>query len=111
VVCEVRAQARECWGRPGISHDFGARGFTTQVYDRIPDPDAPKPRDAARRWRGVRAAATEPSKLVGPVAGNACPWASIFWGRPFAEPTLLRIAAAYENATKTSHGATGFGPL
>jgi Asp-tRNA(Asn)/Glu-tRNA(Gln) amidotransferase A subunit family amidase len=34
-----------------------------------------------------------------------------FLGRPFSEPTLLAIAAAYEQATKHRHPPPDFGPL
>jgi Asp-tRNA(Asn)/Glu-tRNA(Gln) amidotransferase A subunit family amidase len=34
-----------------------------------------------------------------------------FAGRPFDEPTLLRIASAYERATKHHQPPPEFGPL
>jgi Asp-tRNA(Asn)/Glu-tRNA(Gln) amidotransferase A subunit family amidase len=33
-----------------------------------------------------------------------------FLARPFDEPTLLRIAAAYERATRHREAPVGFGP-
>jgi Asp-tRNA(Asn)/Glu-tRNA(Gln) amidotransferase A subunit family amidase len=35
----------------------------------------------------------------------------MFWGRPFSEPTLLKIASAYEAATKHRIPPPDFGPV
>jgi Asp-tRNA(Asn)/Glu-tRNA(Gln) amidotransferase A subunit family amidase len=59
-------------------------GFTTQIYDRVPDATSPD-------GTGTR--------MVGPVAARL-PVGVDFAARPFNEPTLLRIAAAYEKVTK-----------
>ncbi len=59
-------------------------GFTTQIYDRVPDPASPD-------GTGTR--------MVGPVAARL-PVGVDFAARPFDEPTLVRIAAAFEKATK-----------
>jgi Asp-tRNA(Asn)/Glu-tRNA(Gln) amidotransferase A subunit family amidase len=59
-------------------------GFTTQIYDRVPDPASPD-------GTGTR--------MVGPVAARL-PVGVDFAARPFGEPTLVRIAAAYEKVTK-----------
>ena len=56
-------------------------GFTTQVYDRVRDASAPG---------GTRLVDPIPAKL---------PLSVMFFGRPFSEPTLFRIASAYESAT------------
>jgi Asp-tRNA(Asn)/Glu-tRNA(Gln) amidotransferase A subunit family amidase len=77
-------------GFPAISVPAG---FTTQVYDRVPDAAAPG---------GTRLAAPVPAEL--PVGID-------FLGRPFSEPVLLRIAAAYEGATHHRRPPRGFGPL
>jgi amidase len=74
-------------GFPAISVPAG---FTTQIYDREPDATAPE---------GVR--------LVGPVAARL-PVGIDFMARPFAEPTLLRIAAAYEAARPHREAPLGF---
>jgi Asp-tRNA(Asn)/Glu-tRNA(Gln) amidotransferase A subunit family amidase len=73
-------------------------GFTKEVWDRIPDPKAPKPAPGASRGDG-EAEPAGPSILVGPVAAKL-PVGIDFLGRPFSEPTLLKIAAAYATATK-----------
>jgi amidase len=68
-------------------------GFTTQVFDRIRDPKAPG---------GTRLVGPTPAKL--PVGIN-------FLARPFGEPTLFKIASAYEVATKHRAPPPGFGRL
>jgi Asp-tRNA(Asn)/Glu-tRNA(Gln) amidotransferase A subunit family amidase len=65
-------------------------GFTTQVWDR------------ERVGSEVR--------LVGPTAAQL-PVGVDFIARPFGEPLLFRIAAAYEAATKHRRSPEGFGPL
>jgi Asp-tRNA(Asn)/Glu-tRNA(Gln) amidotransferase A subunit family amidase len=77
-------------GLPAISVPAG---FTTEVYDRVADDKAEG---------GTR--------LVGPVKA-ALPVNIDFLGRPFDEPTLLRIAAAFETATHARRPPAGFGPL
>jgi amidase len=106
----VNGRPANAWsflGQQGFPTTTVPAGFTTQVYDRIPDPDAPKPAAPAGGGEG---GSNEPSKLVGPVAARL-PVGIDFLGRPFAEPTLLRIAAAYENATRHRAVPAGFGPL
>jgi Asp-tRNA(Asn)/Glu-tRNA(Gln) amidotransferase A subunit family amidase len=68
-------------------------GFTTEVYDRIPDPKSPKA-----------------TLMVGPVAARL-PVNIDFLGRPFSEPVLLKIAAAYEAASKHRRAPEGFGAV
>jgi Asp-tRNA(Asn)/Glu-tRNA(Gln) amidotransferase A subunit family amidase len=68
-------------------------GFTTQVYDRVRDASAPG---------GTR--------LVGPVPA-VLPLSVMFYGRPFSEPMLFRIASAYESATHHRVPPADFGPL
>jgi amidase len=68
-------------------------GFTTQVYDRVRDASAPG---------GTR--------LKDPIAAKL-PLSVMFFGRPFGEPALFRIASAYENATHHREPPPDFGPL
>src|SRR5437763_16881116 len=60
-------------------------GFTREIYDRA----------IVRGEDGSRKA----GDLVGPKAVEL-PVSVDFLGRPFIEPTLIRIAAAYERATR-----------
>src|SRR5580765_4612074 len=50
------------------------------------------------------------TRLVGPIAAKL-PVGVDFIARPFGEPLLFRIAAAYEAATKNRRPPEGFGPL
>ncbi|AHF90333.1 amidase [Opitutaceae bacterium TAV5] len=75
-------------------------GFTTEVYDRVPDPDAPAPAGGG----------DAPVKIIGPVKAEL-PVGVDFLGRPFSEPLLLKIAAAYESATKHRRPPPDFGPV
>ncbi|WP_157622758.1 amidase [Solimonas soli] len=77
-------------GLPAISVPAG---FTTEVYDRVADDKA-----------------EDGTRLVGPVKA-ALPVNIDFLGRPFDEPTLLHIAAAYEAATHARRAPPGFGAL
>jgi Asp-tRNA(Asn)/Glu-tRNA(Gln) amidotransferase A subunit family amidase len=80
-------------GQHGLPTLSVPMGFTTHVFDRVRDPAAPG---------GTR--------LVGPVPAKL-PLGIMFWGRPFSEPTLLRIASAYEAATKHRIPPPDFGPV
>jgi Asp-tRNA(Asn)/Glu-tRNA(Gln) amidotransferase A subunit family amidase len=86
-------------GRQGFPAISVPAGFTTEVYDSVRDPQAPKGENGqpGTKWVG-------PFPAVVPVGID-------FVGRPFAEPTLLKIASAYEAATKHRKPPTGFGPL
>jgi Asp-tRNA(Asn)/Glu-tRNA(Gln) amidotransferase A subunit family amidase len=68
-------------------------GFTTEVFDRVRDPVVPG---------GTR--------LVGPVPAKL-PVGITFLTRPFDEPTLLKIASAYEAASHHRIPPPDFGPL
>ena len=80
-------------GQQGIPTLSVPAGFTTHVFDRVRDAVAPG---------GTR--------LVGPVPAKL-PVGIMFFGRPFSEPTLLRIASAYEAATKHRIPPPDVGPL
>jgi amidase len=67
-------------------------GFTTSVWDR------------------ERVGSGNETRLVGPIAAKL-PVGVDFIARPFGEPLLFRIAAAYEAATKNRRPPDGFGPL
>lgn len=104
-------------GQQGFPAITVPAGFTTEVYDRIPDPSAPPaiastPRSAGggEEGGGGGSGPVVPTKLVGPVAAKL-PVGIDFMGRPFSEPVLLKIAAAYEKATKHRAAPSGFGPL
>jgi Asp-tRNA(Asn)/Glu-tRNA(Gln) amidotransferase A subunit family amidase len=84
------------WGLLG-QHGFPTlsvpAGFTTHVYDLVRDAAAPG---------GTRRIGPIPAKL---------PVGIMFFGRPFSEPTLFRIASAYEAATKHRIPPPDFGPV
>jgi Asp-tRNA(Asn)/Glu-tRNA(Gln) amidotransferase A subunit family amidase len=83
-------------------------GFTTHVYDRELDPTKPRAKDAPAL--GPSVTGTEPTILVGPVPARL-PVGIEFVARPFGEPTLFRIAAAYEAATHHRTPPPAFVPL
>jgi Asp-tRNA(Asn)/Glu-tRNA(Gln) amidotransferase A subunit family amidase len=69
------------------------------VWDLVIDSDAPK-----------GANGQPATKYVGPTPAKL-PVAIDFVGRPFEEPTLLRIASAYEAATGHRMPPADFGPV
>ncbi len=90
-------------------------GFTTEVYDLIRDPSAPKTPDDAWPKTGAgggesKLAGDDHTRLIGPVKA-VLPVAMDIVGRPFDEPLIIRIAAAYEAATKHRKPPPAFGPL
>ena len=78
-------------GQQGFPAITVPAGFTTAVWDRARDGES-----------GTR--------LVGPVPATL-PVGVDFLARPFAEPLLLRIASAYEAATRHRRPPEDFGPL
>ncbi len=79
------------FGQQGFPAITVPAGFTTQVWDRERDADG-----------GTR--------LVGPVRA-ALPVGVDFIARPFDEALLVRIASAFEAATRHRHPPPDFGPL
>jgi amidase len=80
-------------GQHGIPTLSVPAGFTTHVFDRVRDATAPG---------GTR--------LVGPIPAKL-PLGIMFFGRPFSEPTLFRVASAYEAATRHRIPPPDFGPV
>jgi Asp-tRNA(Asn)/Glu-tRNA(Gln) amidotransferase A subunit family amidase len=78
------------FGQQGFPVITVPAGFTTVVWD--------------------RERSGNETRLVGPIAAKL-PVGVDFIARPFAEPTLFRIAAAYEAATKNRRPPEDFGPL
>ena len=92
----LAGRTNSVWGLLG-QHGFPTlsvpAGFVTHVFDRVRDASAPG---------GTRLTGPVPAKL---------PLGIMFVGRPFAEPTLLRIGSAYEAATKHRIPPPDFGPV
>jgi amidase len=114
-------------GRAGVWSFLGAQGFpvitvpagfTTEVYDWVRDPSAPElpesafvnPNGGGGAGGNQRTEADRRILLVGPTRAEL-PVGVDFVGRPFDEPLLLRIASAYEAATKHREPPSEFGPL
>src|SRR4029077_20783770 len=79
---DVNGRSHQAWtllGTMGFPAISVPAGFTTQVFDRVRDESAP--------------GGTRP---VGPVQAKL-PVGIDFLGMPFNEPTLFRIASAYES--------------
>ncbi|HWL17718.1 MAG TPA: amidase [Opitutus sp.] len=79
-------------------------GYSQAVYDRVPDQSAPSAGTSTGGERELRL------RTLAPVAARL-PIGVDFLGRPFSEPTLLRIAAAYEQATRHRVPPPDFGPV
>jgi len=80
-------------GQHGIPTVSIPAGFTTHVFDRVRDP-----------------AARDGTRLAGPIAAKL-PVGIMFFGRPFSEPVLLKIASAYEAGTRHRIPPPDFGPV
>jgi Asp-tRNA(Asn)/Glu-tRNA(Gln) amidotransferase A subunit family amidase len=93
---DVNGRSHQAWtllGQMGFPAITVPAGFTTHVFDRVRDKDAPG---------GTR--------LVGPVPAKI-PVGIDFLAMPFGEPMLFRIASAYERATRHRTSPPEFGPL
>jgi Asp-tRNA(Asn)/Glu-tRNA(Gln) amidotransferase A subunit family amidase len=103
-------------GQQGFPAVTVPAGFTKNVYDRIHDPKAPAPPATWARPGGGGGGGpnptgyVEPTVMVGPTPAKL-PVGMDIVGRPFSEPILLRIAAAFENATHHRAPPADFGPL
>jgi amidase len=96
-------------GQQGFPAITVPAGFTTHVYDRVRDPGAPivQPTGGGGGDANVSTVGTH---IEGPIAAKL-PVGMDIVGRPFAEPLLFQIAAAYEAATRHRAPPAGFGPL
>ena len=97
-------------GFPAISVPAG---FTTEVYDRVRKPVTGVESDAKAKSATERPAREPPAgatELLGPITAKL-PVGIDFLARPFDEPRLLRIAAAYEAATRHRTPPPEFGPV
>jgi amidase len=93
---DVNGRSHQAWtllGQMGFPAITVPAGFTTHVFDRVRDANAPG---------GTR--------LVGPVPAKI-PVGIDFLAMPFGEPTLFRIASAYEKTTRHRMSPPEFGPL
>jgi Asp-tRNA(Asn)/Glu-tRNA(Gln) amidotransferase A subunit family amidase len=93
---DVNGRSHQAWtllGRMGFPAITVPAGFTTQVFDRVRD-----------------SAADGGTRLVGPVPAKL-PVGIDFLAMPFDEPTLFRIAAAYEARTRHRVSPPEFGSL
>ncbi|MDB5987254.1 MAG: amidase [Nevskia sp.] len=96
-------------GQQGFPAITVPAGFTTQVYDWVRDPSVPPPPpppEGTYTGGGLR----EGTRMTGPTKARL-PVGIDFVGRPFAEPTLFRIASAYASATKHRMAPPDFGPV
>ena len=96
-------------GQQGFPAITVPAGFTTEVYDRVRDPGAPIVQPSGGGGNNADVS-TEGTHVEGPIAARL-PVGVDFVARPFDEPLLLRIASAYEAATRHRSPPKAFGPL
>jgi Asp-tRNA(Asn)/Glu-tRNA(Gln) amidotransferase A subunit family amidase len=97
-------------GQQGFPAITVPAGFTTEVYDRVRDPSVPPPPIPEGGEGGGAGNVREGTRLVGPTPAKL-PVGMDVVARPFDEPTALRIASAFEAATKHRTPPPGFGPV
>ncbi|WP_211254873.1 amidase family protein [Nevskia soli] len=108
-------------GGDGVWSFLGAQGFpvitvpagyTTEVYDMIRDPSAPKVEyPKSDNGPGVEILEGDDHiRLTGPIPAQL-PVGMDIVGRPFDEPLLLKVASAYTTATHHRHPPPEFGPI
>ncbi len=95
-------------GQQGFPAITVPAGFTTKVYDWVRDPTVPPPPPSAESAGGGNP--REGTRMIDAVPATL-PVGIDFLARPFDEPTLLRIAAAYEAATQHRIAPPDFGPV
>lgn len=84
----------------GIPEVFVPAGFSTEVYDAVF-----KLSDDGTKYEGVLA--STPTKL----SGLGLPFNIAFWAEPGQESNLIKVASAYELASKNRKAPAGFGPV
>jgi Asp-tRNA(Asn)/Glu-tRNA(Gln) amidotransferase A subunit family amidase len=82
-------------------------GFTTFVYDRVADPNGEMPPASES---GLDTGPRVATRLTGPAPARL-PVGMDIVARPFDEPMLIRIGAAYTAATKHRVAPSEFGPI
>jgi Asp-tRNA(Asn)/Glu-tRNA(Gln) amidotransferase A subunit family amidase len=85
-------------------------GFTTQVYDWVRDPSVPPPPPPPEGTGGGGGGLREGTRMTGPFPAEL-PVGMDIVGRPFSEPLLFKIGAAYTAATKHRKAPKDFGPV
>jgi amidase len=81
-------------------------GFTTEVYDLVRDPAAP----SSGAGGNDRTVGDDRTRLTGPFPATL-PVGMDIVARPFGEPALLKIASAFERATRHRVPPPGFGAV
>jgi Asp-tRNA(Asn)/Glu-tRNA(Gln) amidotransferase A subunit family amidase len=98
-------------GQQGFPAITVPAGFTTNVYDAVRDPSLPPPPAPPEGSGGYGGNGPRVGvRMVGPTPAKL-PVGIDFMARPFDEPTLFRIASAYEAATRHRTPPPDFGKL
>jgi amidase len=83
----------------GTAEVFVPAGYSDSVYD-----PQWKLSDDGTKYEGIEG--TSPTKPASPLPYNIA-----FWAGPGEESVLIKVASAYENATKHFKAPPAFGPL